>query len=80
MSGIVAFAVRRGLREGGRGVTLYGAVPKHDKGHITAATDVKEVAALAKAIDAYPMPITRGALKLAMLTAASWHLGLCTVG
>lgn len=69
VSGIVAFAVRHGLREDGRGLTLRGALPKHDKGHIPAATDVKEVAALAKAIDAYPTPVTRGALKLAMLTA-----------
>ena len=69
VTGIVAFAVRRGLREDGRLLSLRGALPKHEKGHIPAATDLKEVAALARAIDIYPTPVTRGALKLAMLTA-----------
>lgn len=69
VSGVVEYAVRRGIREDGRALSLRGAVPKHDKGHIPAATDLKEVAALAAAIEAYPTPVTRGALKLAMLTA-----------
>ena len=69
LGGIVAYAIRHGLREDGRLLSLRGAVPKHDKGHIPAATDPKEVAALAKAIDAYPTQVTRAALKLAMLTA-----------
>ncbi len=69
LGGIVGYAIRHGLREDGKLLSLRGAVPKHDKGHIPAATDPKEVAALAKAIDAYPMEVTRAALKLAMLTA-----------
>jgi integrase len=69
LGGIVGYAIRHGLREDGKLLSLRGAVPNHDKGHIPAATDPKEVAALAKAIDAYPMEVTRAALKLAMLTA-----------
>jgi integrase len=69
LGGIVGYAIRHGLREDGKLLSLRGAVPAHDKGHIPAATDPKEVAALAKAIDAYPMEVTRAALKLAMLTA-----------
>lgn len=67
--GIVAFAIRSGLREDGRLLSLRGAVPRHNKGHIPAATNLKEVAAVVNAIHAYPIPVTRGALKLAMLTA-----------
>lgn len=69
LGGIVGYGIRHGLREDGKLLSLRGAVPSHDKGHIPAATDPKEVAALAKAIDAYPMEVTRAALKLAMLTA-----------
>ena len=69
LTGIVAYAIRQGLREDGRLLDLRGAVPKHAKGHIAAATDPKAVAALAKAIDAYPTSVVRAALKLAMLTA-----------
>ena len=69
LGGIVGYAIRHGLREDGKLLSLRGAVPKHDKGHIPAATNPKEVAAVAKAIEAYPMPVTRAALTLAMLTA-----------
>lgn len=69
VAGIVAFAIRGGLREDGRLLSLRGAVPRHDKGHIPAATNLKEVAAVVDAINAYPIPVTRGAMKLAMLTA-----------
>jgi integrase len=69
LSGIVNHAIRHGLRDDGRLLSLRGAVPKHGKGHIPAATDVREVVALVKAIDAYPTPVTRAALKLAMYTA-----------
>ena len=47
LGGIVTYAIRHGLREDGKLLSLRGAVPKHDKGHIPAATDPKEVAALA---------------------------------
>lgn len=69
LGGITQYAIRHGLREDGRLLSLRGAVPKHEKGHIPAATDPKEVAEVAKAIDAYPVPVTRAALTLAMLTA-----------
>ncbi len=69
LGGIVTYAIRQGLREDGRLLSLRGAVPKHEKGNIPAATDPKEVTALLHAIDAYPTPVMRAALKLAMLTA-----------
>jgi integrase len=69
VAGIIAYAIRTGLREDGRLLSLRGVIPRHEKGHIPAATDLKEVAAVATAINAYPIPVTRGALKLAMLTA-----------
>lgn len=62
-------SLQPGLCEYGRVPTLRGEVPEHDKGHVPAATDLKDVAALAKAIDDYPTPVTRGALRLATLTA-----------
>lgn len=69
VSGIVAYAIRKDLREEGKLLSLRGVVSTRSRGHIPAATDPKEVAALAKAIDAYDYPVTRAALKLAMLTA-----------
>jgi|SRR5215469_4013940 len=69
LGGIIAHAIRQGLREDGRLLSLQGAIPKHGKGNIPAATDPREIVALLKAIDAYPTPVTRAALKLAMLTA-----------
>jgi integrase len=69
LGGIVAYAIRHGLREEGRVLSLRGTVPKHAKGHIPAITDPREIAKLAKAIRAYPIPVTRAALTLAMLTA-----------
>jgi integrase len=69
LGGITTYAIRHGLREDGRLLSLRGAVPKHEKGHIPAATDPREVAAVAKAVAAYPVPVTRAALTLAMLTA-----------
>ncbi len=69
LAGIVAFSIRNDLRDDGRLLSLRGAIPKHNKGHIAAATTVDEVAAVAKAVEAYPTPVTRAALKLAMLTA-----------
>ena len=69
LGGIVQYAIRHGLREDGRLLSLRGAVPNHAKGHIPAATDPTTVARLVKAIEAYPTPVTRAALKLAALTA-----------
>ena len=69
LGGIVQYAIRHGLRDDGRLLSLRGAVPKHTKGHIPAATDLPTIARLVRAIEAYPTPVTRWALKLAMLTA-----------
>lgn len=69
LSGIVHQAIRDGLREDGKLLSLRGTVPTHGRGHIPAATDPREVTMLVKAIDAYPVPVTRAALRLAMLTA-----------
>jgi integrase len=69
LGGIVNYAIRQGLREDGRLLSLRGAVPKHVGGHIPAATNLRDVAALVKAIAAYPTPVMRAALQLAMLTA-----------
>lgn len=69
LQGIVRYAEQHGLREDGRALSLRGAVPPHEKGHIPAATNIKTITALVKAIDAYPTPVTRAALRLAMLTA-----------
>lgn len=69
VQGMVAYAIREGLRDEGRLLSLRGTVPKHDKGHIPAATDLADVRAVAKAVEGYPVPVTRAALKLAMLTA-----------
>lgn len=69
LGGIVQYAIRHGLRDDGRLLSLRGAVPKHDKGHIPAATDPATVARVMKAIEVYPTPVTRAALKLAALTA-----------
>lgn len=69
LGSIVEFAIHRGLREEGRMLSLRGAVPKHDKGHIAAATTLDEIRPLLKAVDAYDSPVTRAALIVAMLTA-----------
>ncbi|MHB1896970.1 MAG: tyrosine-type recombinase/integrase [Metallibacterium sp.] len=69
LAGIVNYAIQQGLREDGRLLSLRGATPRQDKGHIPAATDLREITDLLRAIDAYPTPVMRAALKLAMLTA-----------
>lgn len=69
LGGITEYAIRQGLRDDGRLLSLRGAVPKAKKGHIPAATNRKEVAAVVKAVHGYPVPVTRAALTLAMLTA-----------
>lgn len=69
LGSIVEYAIHRGLREEGRALSLRGAVPKHDKGHIAAATTLDEIRPLLKAVDAYESPVTRAALIVAMLTA-----------
>jgi len=68
LGSVVEHAIHRGLREEGRMLSLRGAVPKHGKGHIAAATSPEEVRPLLAAIDAYDSPVTRAALLVAMLT------------
>lgn len=69
LQGIIRYAEQQGLREDGRPLSLRDAVPSREKGHIPAATTVRTITALVRAIDRYPTPVTRAALKLAMLTA-----------
>ncbi|MFD1296274.1 tyrosine-type recombinase/integrase [Lysobacter gummosus] len=57
------------LREEGRHLFLKGAVPKHGKGHIAAATNPDEIRTLLSAADAYDSSVTRAALIVTMLTA-----------
>ena len=66
---IVTYAIREGLRDDGRLLSLRGSVRKVEKGHIPAAIDLADVRRVLLAVDAYPTPVTRAALTLAMLTA-----------
>ncbi|KGQ20663.1 Phage integrase [Lysobacter dokdonensis DS-58] len=69
LHGIVDHAVRQGLRDDGRPLSLQHALPKRTKGHIPAATDLKLIRKLVRAIDEYPSTVVRAALQLAMYTA-----------
>ena len=66
---IVTYAIQEGLREDGKLLSLRGAVPKATKGHIPAAVDLADVRLVAQTVENYPIPVTRAALRLAMLTA-----------
>lgn len=66
---IVAYAMQEGLRDDGRLLSLRGSVPKVDKGHIPAAVNLSDVRQVLEAVESYPVPVTRAALRLAMLTA-----------
>lgn len=69
LGGIVNYAIREGLRDDGRLLSLRGTVPRHEKGHIPAATDLAMVRRVAQVVSSYPIPVTRAALMTAMLTA-----------
>lgn len=69
LTGIVDYAIKHGLRDDGKLLSLRGAVPTLKKGHIAAITKPGELGPLLKAIDGYASPLTRDALKLASLTA-----------
>lgn len=69
LGSIVEFASHAGLREEGRSLSLRGAVPKRQKGHIAAATTLDDIRPLLAAVDAYDSPVTRAALIVTMLTA-----------
>ncbi|MFT4256005.1 MAG: integrase arm-type DNA-binding domain-containing protein [Pseudoxanthomonas sp.] len=66
---IVTFAIQEGLRDEGRLLSLRGVLPRLDKGHIPAAVDLADVRQVAQAVEDYPIPVTRAALRLVMLTA-----------
>ncbi|MEZ5532960.1 MAG: integrase arm-type DNA-binding domain-containing protein [Steroidobacteraceae bacterium] len=67
--GIVNYAIQEELRDDGRLLSLRGALPRYEKGHIPAATDPATLRAVVTAVDEYPIPVTRAALTLALLTA-----------
>jgi integrase len=69
LCGIVNYAIREELREDGRLLSLQGALPKYQKGHIPGATEPASLGAVVKAVDGYEIPVTRAALRLTMLTA-----------
>lgn len=69
LTGIVDYAIKHGLREDGRLLSLRGSLPRLDKGHIPAITRPADLRPLLLAIDAYKSPLTRAALQLASLTA-----------
>lgn len=69
LSMIVDYAIDKGLREEGRTLNMRRASRKPKSDGLPAATEPAEMRALIAAIDAYPTPVTRAALKLNMLTA-----------
>jgi len=70
LNGIVDEAIHAGLRDDGRRLVLRNQVRgARDKGHIPAATKLKDVRSLVRAIEALESPVVRGALQLAMYTA-----------
>lgn len=66
---MVDYAIKEGLRDEGKLLSLKGVIPKYKKGHIPAITRPKDIGPLLRAIDAYNSPITRAALQLTSLTA-----------
>lgn len=66
---IVTYAIQEGLRDDGRLLSLRGAVQRAEKGHIPAAVNLADVRQVLQAVEGYPVPVTRAALRLAMLTA-----------
>ena len=69
LGAILEYAIHSGLRDEGRALSLKGAVPTHEKGHIAAATSPARIRELVRAIYAYDSPVTRAALLVTMLTA-----------
>ncbi len=69
LGGIVQHAIRQGLRDDGRLLSLRGTVPKTRTKHIPAATSPSEVRVVVEAVHGYSIPVTRFALLITMLTA-----------
>jgi integrase len=69
IGGIVDHAIKLGLREDGKLLSLRGTVGTAGKGHIAAATTPEEIARVIRAVATYDSPVTGAALRMAMLTA-----------
>lgn len=70
LAGIVEDAIHDGLRNDGQRILFRPqARTREAKGHIPAATSLKEVRAVVQAIRTYPNPVVRAALELSMYTA-----------
>lgn len=69
LNNIVAFSIRKGLREDGRTLMLRGALGRREKTHVPAAVDLDAVRRVVAAVDSYDSPVARAALLVAMLTA-----------
>lgn len=69
LTGIVDYAIKEGLREDGKLLSLRGVIPSFRKGHIPAITRPGELGPLLKAIDGYASLTTRDALQLGSWTA-----------
>lgn len=69
LGGIVNSAIREGLREDGRLLSLRGALRTPRATHIPAATSPADIRRVALAVHAHVVPVTRIALQIAMLTA-----------
>ena len=67
--GIIRHAIRDGLRDEGRLLILDDVFAKAAGGHIPAETMPEEIAALLKAVRAYPSEVTRSALLMCAYTA-----------
>ncbi len=69
LTSIIAYAIKGKLRGEGMFLTL-DKVSSNDQGDVfPAATEPREMRALLRAIDSYPTPVMRAALKFTMLTA-----------
>lgn len=69
LSGIIALAILKGIREDGKVLMLRGAIPKYESGNLPAITKPSEIGGLVRAIRAHEAPLTRIALELTMITA-----------
>lgn len=69
LNGIVDYAIKEGLRDDGKVLSLRGVIPAYEKNHIAAITRPDELGPLLRAIEGYRSPTTRDALLFASWTA-----------